>query len=79
MKLCLILPFVFLAAACADDDCVVTETRCAGQSAQVCTSEKRWVEVMNCDEVAKDNGGTWACKETTDAGATCLPTKEVIH
>ena len=78
MKLCLILPFVLL-VACADDDCKVEETRCAGSVAQVCSSEKRWVDVVNCDDVAKENDGAWSCQWVANAGHACLPTKEVLH
>ena len=77
MKL-LLLFCVLAASACEPvDHCRVNDTRCSGPVAQVCDSDQRWVEIMNCDEVAAQSGGRWTCQALDgDAGHTCLPVEE---
>jgi hypothetical protein len=50
----------------------VNETRCAGAVAQVCGSDERWTDVMNCDDVAAQSGGTWRCERIVDGSHACL-------
>ena len=59
------------------DHCRVNDTRCSGPVAQVCDSDTRWVEIMNCDEVAAQSGGEWTCQMLDDgSGHTCLPVEQ---
>ena len=62
-------------AACPPpiDGCTVGATRCVGASAQVCDSDTRWSEVMNCQDVAAQSGGQWACGVYDNGGHACLP------
>jgi hypothetical protein len=62
-------------AACPPpiDGCTVGATRCAGESAQVCDSDQRWTEIMNCRDVAAQSGGRWTCGVYDDGGHACLP------
>jgi len=69
------LVFVLAFIACEPDDhCQANATRCSGASAEVCGSDERWVEIMNCDDVAAQSGGSWSCQSLeNDGGHTCLP------
>jgi hypothetical protein len=73
MKLCLLIPFLAIAACSPADRCRVDDTRCAGAVAQVCGSDERWTDVMNCDEVAAQSGGRWTCQATESGSHACLP------
>lgn len=74
MKLLLAMCALALCACEPVDHCRVNDTRCSGQTAQVCDSDQRWVEIMNCDEVAAQSGGTWTCRMLDDgSGHACLP------
>lgn len=77
---CLLLLCAALAACACEpvDHCEVNETRCSGPLAQVCDSDERWVEIMNCDEVAMlSGGGPWSCQALEDDGGhTCLPVED---
>lgn len=73
MKLCLIIPALVLIACSPADPCRVNETRCSGAIAQVCGSDERWTDVMNCDEVAAQSGGSWSCQKIVDGSHACLP------
>jgi hypothetical protein len=77
MKLLLVNCALALCACEPVDHCRVNDTRCSGSVAQVCDSDQRWVEIMNCDEVAAQSGGLWACQALDgDAVHTCLPVEE---
>lgn len=76
MKLCLFVTMFSLSLfACSPaDHCRVNDTRCTGAAAEVCGSDERWTEIMNCDQVAAQSGGAWRCQSLDDdAGHTCLP------
>ena len=72
------LVVMFAFCACEPvDHCLVNDTRCSGAVAEVCGSDERWTEIMNCDEVAAQSGGQWSCQSLEkDAGHTCLPVVE---
>lgn len=53
------------------DDCVVAAMRCNGNVAEACGSDQRWIESMDCDEVAALSGGTWECRVDDEGGAYC--------
>lgn len=41
------------------EECGPSETRCAGQEAQVCSSSGRWEPLADCDRI--EGGGEWVC------------------
>ncbi len=71
---CLIVFVIGLSGCRGTDACTPNETRCNGNSAEICDSEQRWGAFMDCDQVGRYNAGTWVCaKPEQDAGVTCLP------
>ncbi|MCC7540001.1 MAG: hypothetical protein IT379_27525 [Deltaproteobacteria bacterium] len=73
----LILALAIAAACDPVDHCTINTTRCQGAVAQICDADERWFELMNCDEVAAQSGGTWSCQALPDQGGhACLPVDE---
>jgi hypothetical protein len=71
--------FVFFAAglgACLPV-CQTKTTRCNGSRVEICDSNGRWQQVMDCSKVVGPKGSTWSCCPASegDAGVihTCLP------
>ena len=60
--------------------CQVEQSRCHGDSVQVCDANGRWQEVMDCADVVGPEGTAWLCGSLPDgdAGVTnaCLPEAE---
>ena len=54
------------------DGCEPTATRCNGNIAEICGSDKRWDTNMNCSEVKDRDDNAFVCCEIPD-GHTCLP------
>jgi hypothetical protein len=74
MKLGVIFPALALMLACAPGErCLVNTTRCAGPVAQVCGSDERWADNMDCRQVAEQSTGAWSCQPLDGGGHTCLP------
>lgn len=74
-RIFLILALAIFAACDPVDHCPVNTTRCSGAVVEICGADERWVELMNCDEVAAQSGGTWSCQAVPDqSGYACLPT-----
>lgn len=73
-RILLILALVIATACDPVDHCTVNTTRCDGAVVQICDADERWVELMNCDEVAAQSGGVWSCQSVPDqSGHACLP------
>jgi hypothetical protein len=67
---------VFLSCSfsgCVDPVCSPGETRCLGNSAQVCLANGQWREFENCGDVGRHSGGTWQCSPSSsmDGGVSC--------
>ncbi len=71
----IVLAAIAFACACDPvDHCEVGDTRCHGRFAQVCDSDERWADVMDCDQVAVFSGGQWSCQAVdSEAGHSCIP------
>ena len=58
----------------AADGCTPLATRCSGNAAEICDGDQRWGTSLDCNQVAQQSGGIWACcVAEVEAGATCLP------
>jgi len=58
------------------DNCEPTATRCNGNVAEICGSDKRWDTNMDCSGVTSSKDEQpFVCCETPE-GHTCLPTCE---
>jgi hypothetical protein len=76
-------PFVavFALAGCASGPkCPeVAASQCAGQVAQVCSSERHWEDVLDCDALASQSGSkeAWVCCQVEDESGVlthgCVP------
>jgi hypothetical protein len=80
-------------AGCANNGnspCSPGQTRCVGDSAQVCLASGQWREFESCSNVGQHSGGTWQCgpSSTVDGGVTCVgggfceatdPTPEMVR
>ncbi len=73
----------FFGEACLPppDGCTPITSRCNGPRAEVCDADTRWELVMDCNDVAAQSGGAWACCALAtgdDAGPlhTCVPAGE---
>jgi hypothetical protein len=75
-KLLLVMVLGMFGTTGCRDDCTPLETRCSGQLAQICGSDRNWETMQDCSQVGSgfacclypgDDGGT-------PAGHTCLPT-----
>jgi hypothetical protein len=73
-------------AACrsADECRPAGATRCHGDVAQVCESTGEWTHVLDCRELGRSFGESWACTSTpyvTERGVeethTCVPASEI--
>ncbi len=63
--------------------CRPTETRCRGNTVEICDSTEHWAKLMSCDEVGGEPAEQWVCCEIsseeqgkTVKGHTCLPANE---
>lgn len=74
---CLLLLTILLTLAACHDQCQVYQERCTANMAEICSGDKDWQEMMDCDEV---NPPGWVCCEfaSPDAGitASCASSKE---
>jgi len=61
------LALVFL-AGCPRPVCPTLATRCDGARAEVCAADGQWQLVADCDRVAMQSGGEWACAPVLDEG-----------
>jgi hypothetical protein len=70
--------------------CTAGQTRCMGDSAQVCLASGEWREFESCSNVGQHSGGMWQCgaSSTIDGGVTCVgggfcqatdPTPEMVR
>ena len=72
---------LLVATSCRPTDgCTPAESRCTGQSAEICDSNGRWQTLADCDVVSEQSGAAFVCGYTPlvvgSAGAggyTCLP------
>jgi len=60
--------------------CETKQTRCNGTQAEVCDSNGRWQQVMDCSKVVDPKGASWSCCPVREGDAgivhTCLPAGE---
>jgi hypothetical protein len=63
--------------------CRPTETRCQGNTVEICDSTEHWTRLMPCDEVGREFAEQWMCCEVsieekgqTTWEHTCLPASE---
>jgi hypothetical protein len=71
-----LLAAALLLAGCPSPVCPTLAMRCAGPRVEVCDARGQWALVADCDVVAAQSGGEWACAETRDdAGEllACMP------
>jgi hypothetical protein len=59
---------------CSSPPCSPGQTRCVGDSAQVCLANGSWREFENCSDVASHSGGVWQCgaSPSVDGGVSCV-------
>ena len=55
-------------AGCPRPVCSTLATRCDGARAEVCAADGQWQLVADCDRVAMQSGGEWACEPVEDEG-----------
>jgi hypothetical protein len=65
MKTKLLIAALFLAAC--GGGCPIEKTQCNGSTVEICNSDERWEDVMDC---ADFEPGNWVCVEAGET-ATC--------
>jgi hypothetical protein len=74
----ILLAALAVASCRPTDGCTPAESRCTGQTAEVCDSNGRWQTLADCDRVSEQSGAAFVCGATSlpEGGApgyTCLP------
>ncbi|MFI5297474.1 MAG: hypothetical protein ACHREM_05195 [Polyangiales bacterium] len=54
------------------EHCTHGESRCAESIVQVCDSDERWSDVMDCNGVAAQSGGPLVCGPFGDRDHSCI-------
>lgn len=68
---------LFFLSGCSEE-CSVNETRCNGQVVQVCNSDGKWDDSMNCRQVSVGEL-EFVCKEDPEDGLhSCLLRDEIV-
>lgn len=63
---------VFLLLGCnGAEPCAPSTTRCVGDVAQVCGSDKDWHDVLDCAELSRSDGLPWRCEVFDGSLHTC--------
>jgi hypothetical protein len=86
---CFVLAICVSSFGCNSPPCTAGQTRCVGNSAQICLSNGQWREFENCSDVGQHSGGTWQCgSSSVDGGVSCVgggfceakdPTPEMVR
>jgi hypothetical protein len=59
-----VLFFVFI--GCDDDGCKTKETRCNGETSQVCNSNQDWEDMDDCEEAGRGTPISFRCAFDTN-------------
>jgi hypothetical protein len=70
-----------VSAACGGEPCRAGDTRCRGETVEVCDPNGNWASIANCLDVTASEEPSWRCCAVDglgDAGAihACLPSSE---
>jgi len=69
-----ILVFMIVIVGC-HDKCTPNTTRCSGNTAQVCNTNKDWEEMSDCDEASEGTPFVFECQwSEEDDQHVCVPT-----
>lgn len=69
-----VMAFAVAVVGCSSPPCSPGQTRCMGDSAQVCLANGQWREFESCSNIGQHSGGSWQCgaSSTIDGGVTCV-------
>ena len=66
-----------LSAPSCSDDCAPTDTRCDGETVEICSSDgDRWETLMDCAEIWGGAASWVCCEDHALGGYTCTPADE---
>lgn len=52
-------------AGCPAPQCEVGQTRCNGETAEICDSAQQWSYRADCEFITQHSDGEWVCQDGT--------------
>ena len=70
---CLLPLLAVMASKCESDNCTIADTRCGGNSVEVCDGTQNWAEWIDCGAISSQTGNEYVCCfDVSDDTYSCL-------